>query len=206
MADFTGVHAAGSSIARYLSFCFSQRPPISDSTTSVVLARTEDFEDPNTQHATITLPCLSLYLYRIDFNKVMRAAWSSVSHVDGESHLPLDLHFLLTAWANNAENEYRILGRAMQCIENTPILNGPLLDPMTDWTTQESIWTAQESIQLCMEELSNEEVMRIFDSLPVDYKLSIPYVARVLVVDGYEKHQGQPVSMVAVGVHSEVDK
>ena len=94
----------------------------------------------------------------------------------------------------------------MQCIENTPILNGPLLDPMTDWTTQESIWTAQESIQLCMEELSNEEVMRIFDSLPVDYKLSIPYVARVLVVDGYEKHQGQPVSMVAVGVHSEVDK
>ncbi|MCK4707274.1 MAG: DUF4255 domain-containing protein [Gammaproteobacteria bacterium] len=192
VADFTSIHAAGSSIARYLSYCFAQRQPIDGKTTSVMMARTEDIENANTADAIISEPALSLYLYRIDFNKVMRAAWSSVGFFDGESHLPLDLHFLFTAWASNAENEYRILGRTLQCIENNPILTGPMLDPITDWSTQ-------ESIQLCLEELSNEEVMRIFDSLPVDYKLSIPYVARVLVLDGKEEYQDQPATMITTG-------
>lgn len=197
MADFSSIHAAGSSITRYLRHCFDQDQPVTGKTTSVVLIRTEDLEDPNTTNAIITSPCLTLFLYRIDFNKVMRAAWSSVGHVDGKAHLPLDLHFLMTAWATNAEHEYRILGRMLQGIEENPILTGPMLDPITDWTTQ-------ESIQLCMEELTTEEVMRIFDSLPVDYKLSIPYVARVLVLDGNEDYADQAVSLVATGGIPEV--
>ncbi|MGR9117363.1 MAG: DUF4255 domain-containing protein [Gammaproteobacteria bacterium] len=195
MSDFTGILAAGSSIARFLRFSFEQRPPIDDRTTNVVLVRTDDM-DVQTSDA-IREPALSLFLYRVDFNKTMRAAWSSVGHFDGDSHLPLDLHFLLTAWANNAENEYRILGRAMQCLENTPILTGPLLDPLTDWKTH-------EAIQICLEDLSTEDVMRTFDSLPSDYKLSIPYVARIMVIDGQEDRSALPVTTVVTGVKSEV--
>lgn len=197
MPDFTGVLAAGSSITRYISFCFERQPPIPGRNTSVILARTEDL---NTEVVdTITPPALSLFLYRVDFNKTMRAAWSAVGHVDGESHLPLDLHFLLTAWADNAENEYRIVGRAMQCLENTPILTGPMLDPLTDWTTD-------EAVQVCLEDLTTEDVMRTFDSLPVDYKLSIPYVARVIVINGGEQHPSPPVARSTSRLKSGVDR
>ena len=40
------------------------------------------------------------------------------------SHLPIDLHFLLIPFAENAEFEQQILGRAMQCIECTPSMSG----------------------------------------------------------------------------------
>ena len=36
-----------------------------------------------------------------------------------------------------------------------------------------------ESIQIMLGELSTEEVMRTFDSLPIDYRLSVPYLARI---------------------------
>lgn len=191
MADFTSIAAVGSSIVRYLRLCFQERPPITDRITNVVLARTEDLvNEPND---LITPPSLSLYLYRVDFNKTMRAAWSAVGHRDGDSHLPIDLHFLLTAWADNADHEYRIVGRAMQCIENFPILTGPALDPLTDWATH-------EAVQLCLEDLSTEDVMRTFDSLPMDYKLSLPYVARIVVIDGRERHADLPVTTAVTGM------
>jgi hypothetical protein len=128
----------------------------------------------------------------------MRSAWSALGHRDGEAHLPLDLHFLLTAWATNADHEYRIIGRAMQCIENFPILSGPALDPLTDWATH-------EAVQICLEDLSTEDVMRTYDSLPVDYKLSVPYVARVVVIDGHRQHADQPVTAAVTGAKSGVD-
>lgn len=198
MADFTSIAAAGSGIIRYLKLCFGERPPIttSDGTgVNVVLVRTEDLNRDISE--LITLPALSLFLYRVDFNKSMRSAWAAVGHRDGEAHLPLDLHFLLTAWAENAEHEYRILGRAMQCIDNNPILSGPLLDPLTDWATY-------EAIQLCMEDLTTEDIMRTFDSLPVDYKLSVPYIARIVVIDGRERRPDLPVTTAVTGVASGV--
>ena len=116
-------------------------------------------------------------MYRVDFNKATRAGWSAVGSVNGRAYLPLDLHVLLTAWAANAEYELRILGRAMQCLEEHPSLAGPLL-------VEGAEWAAADSVQMVMEEITTEAVMRTFDSLPHDYKLSIPYVARVVRLDG----------------------
>ena len=109
---------------------------------------------------TLQPPMLSIFLYRVDFNKAMRAGWSGVGSLDGRSHLPLDLHFLLTAWAANAEFELRILGRAMQCLETYPSLSGPLLAGPS--------WATGDSVQVVLEEISTEAVMRTFDSLPYD--------------------------------------
>ncbi len=118
-----------------------------------------------------------MFLYRVDFNKTTRAGWSAVGSMDGRAYLPLDLHFLLTAWAQNAEYELRILGRAMQIMEEHASLSGPLL-------VASGGWSAGDSVQVVLEELSTEAVMRTFDSLPHDYKLSVPYVARVVRLDG----------------------
>jgi hypothetical protein len=158
------------------------------STTKAVLARTEDFNDTGT--GRITLPCLSIFLYRIESNKMMRAAWSGIGSQDGRGHLPLDLHYMLTPWASDPEFEHRIIGRAMQCLETTPYLSGPLLTPAGGWAPA-------EAIQLILEEVPTEWVMRTFDSLPTDFKLSVPYVARITRIDSRQVF-ASPVSTTVV--------
>jgi len=175
MADSAAIAAAGLSIQRLLTLGFQEREPISKKQTKVSLVRTEDLDDLH-RNAALPPPHLSIFLYRVDFNKTMRACWSAVGSDDGRGHLALDLHYLLTAWAENAEYEHRIIGRALECIEATAVLAGPLLHPAAGWAPQ-------ESLQLLLEEISTEALMRIFDSLPTDYHLSVPYIARVVRID-----------------------
>ena len=191
MAGFAGIAAAGKSIEMLLTAGFEEFQPIDGNNTKAVLVHTIDFE-PNNVSANIGSPALSIFLYRVDFNKVMRAAWSATSDQDGRSHLGLDLHYLITPWAENAEDDHRVLGRAMQTLESTPILSGPLLHSSGEWD-------AGESIQIVLEEVSTEAVMRIFDSLPTDYRLSVPYIARVMRLDGRVAAPEGPVITAITG-------
>ncbi|HTT39057.1 MAG TPA: DUF4255 domain-containing protein [Burkholderiales bacterium] len=192
MANLNSISATGKSIERLLTAAFSDPPvPVSGKTTKAFLIRTEDF-DQSSNSSIILRPALSIFLYRVDFNKSMRAAWSGVTYHDGVPHLPLDLHFLLTPWADNAESEHAILGRAMQCLDSTPILSGPLLH-------QSGEWAPNEAIQLVMEEISTEAVMRTFDSLPSDYRISVPYIARIARLDGRVAAQTPPVTTLITG-------
>jgi hypothetical protein len=190
MANFSSISAVGLSIERFLNASFTEAPPLSKASTAV-LVRTEDFDEGNTSSA-LKRPGISIFFYRVDFNKVMRAGWSAVGSIDGKAHLPVDLHFLLTPWADNAQSELLILGRAMQALETTPILSGPLLDPSGGFA-------ANEAVQIILEEISTEAVMRTFDSLPTDYKLSVPYIARVLRIDSRTASPSPPVLTVAAG-------
>ena len=197
MADFTAIASVSKSIERFLSACFVDPTvpvPVPNATTRAVLARTEDFRDGGV--GQITPPCLSILLYRIDYNKAMRAAWSAVGSQDGRGHLPLDLHYMLTPWARDPELEHRIIGRAMQCIETTPVLSGPLLTPQGGWAPN-------EGVQLLLEDVPTEWVMRTFDSLPTDFKLSVPYVARVTRIDSRQVHRAPDATTVIVGLGPE---
>lgn len=190
MADFTSIAGVSSSIVRFIDLSFREQQPIVGRNTSVRLLRTVDL-DPETSQL-VGPPSLSVFLYRVDYNKVMRSAWSAAGAYDGNSHLPLDIHFLIIPWGENADHEHRIIGRAMQCLEDTPIFSGPFLDPITPWAPN-------ESIQVCLDELSTEDVMRTFDSLPLDYKLCIPYTARVAVIHGQSDRLDPRATNVAVG-------
>ena len=193
MAGFAGIAAAGKSIEMLLNSCFEDLQPLDPQSnkTKAVLVRTTDF-DPNNVANNIGTRALSIFLYRVDFNRVMRAAWAGATERDGRAHLGLDLHYLLTPWADNAVDEHRILGRAMQCLDSTPILSGPLLHSSGEWD-------AGEAIQIVLEEVSNEAVMRMFDSLPTEYRLSVPYVARVMRLDGRVAAPEGPVITAITG-------
>ncbi len=191
MANFASLAGAGTSIERLLNACFADEQPISDEMpATAALITTEDFQRGDT--GRIPEHGVSIYFYRVDVNPVMRAAWSSVSVHDGRPHLPLDLRFLLTAWSTNAEYELQILGRALQCLDTTSILSGPLLNVSADWAPN-------EAVQILIGEISTEEVMRTFDSLPHDYKLSVPYIARVIRIDGREAEDTLDVMTAITG-------
>ncbi|MBZ5558137.1 MAG: DUF4255 domain-containing protein [Acidobacteriia bacterium] len=192
MASYQSIAAVGKSIERLLNAAFAEDPvPVDNKTTRAYLVRSEDFD--RTSAATIIVrPALSIFLYRVDFNKTMRAAWAGVTANDGLPHLPLDLHFLLTPWGDNAEAESAILGRAMQCLDSAPILSGPLLH-------QSGEWQPGDAIQLLMDEISTEAVMRTFDSLEADYRVSVPYIARVIRLDGRKAAPPPDVTTVVAG-------
>lgn len=196
MAGFTAIAAVGKSLERLLNQAFQQRPPVPGQTTQAALIRTQDLA-----RGEITKQLgdhgLSILLYRVDFNKTMRAAWASESQNDGRGHLALDLHFLLTPWAGNAEHQHMIIGRAMQVLERAATLTGPLLYepalPLNPTYADEPRARPAESVQLLLEEISTEALMRTFDSLPGDYHLSVPYVARIVRIDTLPDDPAPPV-------------
>jgi uncharacterized protein DUF4255 len=188
MATSVGIAAVAKSIERLLSWRFQQDEPSTTGTTNVYLISTKDLD------SAIDGPALTIYLYRVEVNRVMRPAWAEVAYYDGRGHLPLDLHFIVTAWANDPEDEYRILGRAMECLEATPILSGPMLDSLNSAT-----WAPGESIQVLLDEVSPDTVMRLFDLLPSKYQLSVPYLARVMQIDTRPVVPDLPVVAAKIG-------
>ena len=184
MGGYTSIAAVGKSLERLLASAFAERQPVPGKTTKAVLIRTEDLAEDLVADS-IGEHALSILLYRVDFNKAMRATWSAVGHGDGRGHLALDLHYLLTPWAGNAEHQHMIIGRTMQVLEQVPMLSGPLLytPSLPAAYADEPAMAPTDSVQLVLEEISTEALMRTFDSLPSDYRLSVPYVARVVRID-----------------------
>lgn len=203
MTGFAALAATGRSIERLLNMAFDEQQPVPPKKTKAILVRTDDLA-PRSAPKVIGAPALSIYLYRVDFNKIMRAAWSAVGSVDGKGHLALDLHYLLTAWGDNAEHEHLILGRAMQALEQNPIFSGPLLYSPNVPAGTEPQWSTTEAVQIMLEEISTEALMRTFDSLPTDYRLTVPYIARVVRIDTRQTNAVPPVTDAKTVIHQKV--
>ncbi len=201
MAGYTAIAAAAKSIERLLTHRFGVDAPVNQqgTTTKAVLVSTDDFDLGDTS-PVIQRPVLSIFLVKVEINHVMRAPWAGVAAEDGRSHLPLDLHFLLTPWAANAEHEHRILGSAMRCLEETPVLSGPLLD-----TTHEPGFASNEALQVVPGDLGPDGIMRIWDTLDADYRLSVPYIARIVRIDSDAPPQAPPVLTAITGTTPGLD-
>jgi hypothetical protein len=199
VASFTAITATGKSIERLLNACFAVDKPHPAKNVKAALVRTDDFAttDGGSQIAT-KAPVLSIFLYRVEVDAIVRAGWSAIGSIDGRAHLPLDLHYLLTAWDDSAEFEHQILGSTMTCLETTPILSGPLLHPSTSWQ-------ANEALQIGPEDIGTDQLMRIFDSLEASFRASLPYRARVIRLDGTVGEPPPTVTDVILGEVPELD-
>lgn len=181
VAKSTAIAAVALSLRELLNRCFATLDAADpDAFRALPTARivgTEDFKTIGTgAGSAIRFPSLAIFCYRADVNRVMRSPWAAVAHHDRTIHLPLDLHFLLTPFDSDPEAELRILGAAMQCLEQQPVLAGPRLHPIGGWDPG-------EAIQLVNEDLVTEDVLRTFDTLPTDFRLSVSYLARVTRLD-----------------------
>jgi|SRR5579883_527419 len=169
---------------------FREQDPVGGTKiTKALLVRTEDFENPR---PNIKRPMLTIWLYLVEVNRVTRPGWSGVGYLDGKGHLPLDLHFLMTPWGDNAEDEYKILGKTMEALEANPILSGPLLH-------EDANWAPNEAVQIIAGDLGIDTLMQTFDSLQADYKLSVPYLSRVVRIDTKQTVVDTPVTTIVRG-------
>ena len=135
---------------------------------------------------------VSLFLYRIYTNGAHRTPAGRLNP-DGRrnrTQLPLDVHFLLTAWAKHASLQHAIAGWMMRVLEDTPSLPAGLLN-----RTFANVFHSDETIEVATTELTTEELFRIWEVIANNaYQISVPYVARVVRIESRQALSlGQPV-------------
>lgn len=123
---------------------------------------------------------VSLFLYRIYYNGVGRTPPGRI--VNGQRQrpkLPLDLHFLLTAWAKKASLQHEIAGWAMRVLEDYASIPAGFLNAY-----KPSVFQPDETVEIVLTDLGTEELFRIWEVMAHHvYQVSIPYVARIIQVE-----------------------
>jgi hypothetical protein len=144
---------------------------------------------------------VSIFLYRVLPNLSHRTPAGRVLP-DGRrhrSHLPIDLHLLLTVWAGLPETQNTIVAWLMRTLEDYPTLPASLLN-----INHEGTFAAEESAELVLNEMPGEEILHLWEVLGQRiYKISIPYVVRALFIESQRiEPVAEPVQVrtFAVGV------
>lgn len=117
----------------------------------------------------ITDVTVSLFLHRVTINNHLRnpRAGSPLGP------LGVDLHLLLTIWADDAQDEHILLAWAMRELHQHAFLNRSSLSDIAGWSVD-------EQINIAPAELPPEEMARIWEAAHRGYRLSYPFVARVI--------------------------
>ena len=96
--------------------------------------------------------------------------------------LPIQLHFLLTAWAATASLQHFLAGWMMRTIEDYPVLPAGLLNRR--YGDADAVFWPDESVELSTAPLDTEDLFGLWDQLGPDvYELSVPYQARGIRIE-----------------------
>lgn len=191
MAGYQALAAAGLSIVALLNRRFDEDPDANTATLDAFLASATELKTMKTNTGQlIHQPAVSVYCYRISVDRETRPGWSAVASVDGIPRIPLRMHFLIAAWATNVTDELRWLGLAARVLESESILTGPLLDPIGSWQPG-------DAVQVVTDDLALDSMSEAFQALSTDFRLTLPYIARVICIEGRPEPTAEPVATVA---------
>jgi hypothetical protein len=183
VSDYTVIAELGDSLVSVLFAELNADPQISgliDSEDRISLESPADLDNNNSVR-------LSMYLYRILENPYMKNRFP-VEGTGGKLRKPpltLDLYYLLTPLVGTPREQQIVLGKTMQILYDRAILEGPDLSG--------SLGTSAEEIRLVLNPVSLEELTRVWQALEIPYRLSVCYIARVVIVDSEQQQSGQPI-------------
>jgi hypothetical protein len=198
MASTLGILATANAIKSHLETSFADFDhALFDDKPKVYLVRPEDFGRAG-QGAQLSRPAACIFVYRVEVNHATRAGWSAEGHIDGRSHLPLDIHLLVSALGKSADQEIGLLGMITGCLEERPVLAPPQLD-------QKAGFAPGETVQVLFDEVAPDVILRLFEALSATYRVSVPYLARVVRIDGPTATPTPDVSTVIGGITPSVD-
>jgi hypothetical protein len=125
---------------------------------------------------------VSLFLHRVAINHHLR----NTREQPRLGPLSLEAHLLLTVWADDADDEHILLAWAMRELHQHPFLDRSALNA-------DAQWAADEQLTLAPVDMSAEEMARIWDAAHRGYRLSFPFVARIVRIDIDRVPDGAPV-------------
>ena len=120
---------------------------------------------------------ITIWPYRVLVNEHQRNRHFPVRPGRVNEPLPLDVHLLISVWAESAGDELHLFAWVLRELYQLPVIDRSLL------TTVDAAFTAAEQIQLAPAEMTVEDMMRIWDAITPSYRLSAPFVARVVQLD-----------------------
>jgi len=181
MANIYSINSVGSSIMQFLRNTYPQELRDAYPCDFRIVSSGEMAESTEEFNTSVTL-----YLYRIIINEHVRNA--PAANRQGSTQIPLsvDLHFMLSIWADSAAAEHTLCAWVMSKLHQHPIMDVSSL-------TEEGGWSTDDVVHIIPAELSNEDLMRIWDAISPYYRLSLSYIARVIRIDGEDSETGLPV-------------
>jgi hypothetical protein len=124
---------------------------------------------------------VSLYLYRVSVNANRNLPpRRGRDGRRGRPPIPLDLHFLVTAWAQDAIKQQRLLGFAIRVLEDTPILPAGVLNQSAP---EPGVFRPEETVELVYESVSVQDFAYIWDIAQSKEQPSATYVARMVEIE-----------------------
>jgi len=180
MANINAIQAVGASLAALLTNSYPDDLRANHSCLFRLIS-SDEMEKPFTSGNTVTI-----FLYRVTTEQHARNRAQGALTSQAKAPLTLELHYLISVWADNALHEQTILAWVMSFLHDHPTLDSSSL-------TVDAQWDRDEEIQLVQEEMSNEDLMRIWEALSPNYRLTIPYVARVIRIDPAQTGSDKPL-------------
>jgi hypothetical protein len=189
VATYHAIAAIGESLVDLLRDASRQTTEFSQ--IAVELYQAGDLQQPAIKDG------VSLYLYRVAVNGTRRNRSPRVGR-DGRRYrpsLPLDLHYLLTPWAESAGRQQRLLGWCMRQLEDASILPAGLLN---HHGPEHGTFDPAETVELICEPLTLEDMGNIWEAFKTNLQLSAAYVARMVAIDSDQPLPDAPVVQTRV--------
>lgn len=184
MASHSAIAAASQAIVGLLEAAASGDPEFS--TVSFSICTSGDLQAPISDRQAVTL-----YLYHVAVDSSLRNAPGRVdaSGVRLLPTLPLDLHYLLVAWAKDAATQQRLLGWACRVIADTATLPAGVLNAQSP----QPVFRPEESVDIIWETLTQQDVFDIWEVARSNQQPSAAYVVRVVEIDSTVQPEELPL-------------
>ena len=187
MANHLAVHSVTQALNDYLEHRYAtyvptaELPPLPSARFDVLSSATfNSQETPDAESGSL----VSIYLHRVSINNQLRNTRAGPP----VGPLGLDLHYLLTVWAAQAAAEHILLAWAMQELHYHAFLDRSTLN-------NEAGWAVDEQINLVPAEMPADEMSRIWETGNRGYRLSYPFIARIVRI--FPGHAGDGAPVVA---------
>jgi hypothetical protein len=142
------------------------------------LASAADLQKPPGERAIATL-----YLYRVavDGNRRNQAPRRSPDGRLRMPPIPIDLHYLLTAWSKEAKTQHRLLGWCIRVLQDNPTLVAGVLNQFGP--DKGDVFRAEETVELVLENLTRQEMADSWEVAKANQQPSVSYMARIVEIE-----------------------
>lgn len=172
-------HLAIAAVARTLLRLIEQQCPRDEftATPTFALYHSHDFGTAPVSEG------FTLMLYRVTVNSARnQPPRRGPDGIMRRPALPLDLHFLLTPWAGEAERQLRLLGWAMRFIEDNAVLTANELNHSLS-RRERPVFRADETVELYCDPPAIADYLGLWDKYKARWQTSVTYVARMVMLE-----------------------
>lgn len=186
MADFRGVLAVSEAMRGVLRSSY-RREDFDNTELQFEINTSQQFTSRRVNNG------VTIFLYRIYINGTNRIPAGRID-ANGRRQrplLPLELHYLVTVWAQDHTLQHSLATWTMRTLEDNAMLNAGVLN-----AGGAHVFRPDELVEIALAEMRTEDLFRIWDVLgATPYQLSIPYLARVVPIESQVRlpNDGPPV-------------